>query len=70
MAAQHARVMNHPDGNDPAMKYLFTVVAALLLGSGSFHLAEYFSWKRWRERLLILFAATVAAARICARAWL
>jgi hypothetical protein len=52
------------------MKYLFTVIAAVLLGIGGFHLAEYLSWKRWQERLLIFIAATLAAARICAGAWM
>ena len=52
------------------MKYVITVIAAVLLGSGAFHLAEYLSWRRWHERVLIWIAASVAAARICAAAWL
>jgi len=52
------------------MKYLLTLITAASLGSASFTLAERLNWRRWQERLLILLAAALAAARLCAGAWL
>jgi hypothetical protein len=52
------------------MKYLLTVIAAVFFGTASFNLVELFNFRRWQERLLIFLAATLAAARMCAGAWM
>jgi len=52
------------------MKYLVTLITAASFGSASFNLAEWLNLRRREERLVIFLAATVAAARLCADAWL
>ncbi len=52
------------------MKYALTGVIALLFGTAGFRVAELLKWRSWQERLLILTAASVAAARLCAGVWM
>ncbi len=52
------------------MKYILTTVIAASFGTASFRLAELLNWRRWQEWLLIFTAGTLAAARLCAGAWM
>jgi hypothetical protein len=53
-----------------AMKYALTTIVALLFGTAGYRLTELLRWKRWQERLFVFLAATFAAARLCAGAWM